>query len=649
MLVFAGIEFSAYIRRSSPVKGTIRITQMGITKPKCMKKQYLLSLIILTSLFSFAQQRSSGNYLKHMPAVPVQKEIKPGSSEDPGYHQLLKGSNVLSIGNTYGVDYQTYNSGNLMNRTYEFPDGTIGATWMHKGQSGVPDRGSAYNYFNGTDWGSQNTHLGPDPNNAFPSYAPWGPNGELVVHYRYIANDGPLKILRRENKGVGEWQEFILNPPDGNHSLVWHSAITSGENHEFLHILALVYDDPYQGQEDALLYYRSPDGGETWDINGVVIEGLGPDYFPSIPSLKYSWAQPVGNTIAFTFGFDAFDGLVFKSYDNGTTWEKIVVYQSPYSPLAVPELTPRYGCGDGTSAIVLDSEGKAHVVFCRMIRLHDLVSGEGWYYVPLGSEGVIYWNEDMPALDSTAVSSYTLDFLEAGGNLVGWITPEEVPLNLDGDQPNYGVGLTSHPHLGIDAEDNLYLVYTALAPEFLDLDGLYYYRHIYSNASFNGGANWSGPQDLTHDEYFIFSECVFPAIAPKIQDQVHLVFQEDYTPGNGQGFGLGDENLIDYMSFETEFFVGIKENDQGSAFQIASIYPNPVKDYGHAVIRLSEPAMIKLEIVDLAGKVVQDTHFGKLFTGSHTLKFKVDGLVPGMYFACFSAGNQKKTASMIIR
>jgi len=614
-----------------------------------MKKQWLLLLIILTSIFSFAQRKQTGLHPGRMPAVPVQKQVSPYSSDEFGVSKLLKGSNVFSIGNTFGVDYQTYNSGNIMNRVYEYSDGTIGATWMHKGQSGVPDRGTAYNYFDGTGWNEQNPHIGPDPNNAFPSYAPWGTEGELVVHYRYIANDGPLKILRREVRGEGEWQEFTLNPPAGNHSLVWHSAITSGENHEFLHVLALVYDDPYQGQEDALLYYRSPDGGETWDINGVVIEGLGPDFFPSIPSLKYSWAQPVGNTIAFTFGFDAFDGLVFKSYDNGTTWEKIVVYQSPYSPLSVPELTPRYGCGDGTSSIVLDSEGKAHVVFCRMIRLHDLVSGEGWYYVPLGSEGVIYWNEDMPALDSTAVSSYTLDYLEAGGNLVGWITPEEVPLNLDGDQPNYGVGLTSHPHLGIDQDDNLFLVYTALAPEFLDMDGLFYYRHIYSNASFNGGTTWSGPMDLTHDEYFMFSECVFPAIAPKIQDKVHLVFQEDYIPGNGQGFGLGEENLIDYMSFETEFFVGTPEKELSADLMVTSIYPNPVKEYGQANVRLTKPAYMNLEIADLAGKVVRTSHLGLLNPGSHTLKIDVNGLVPGMYFVSFVAGDQKKTASMIIR
>ncbi len=63
-----------------------------------------------------------------------------------------------------------------MNRIYEDPDGNIGATWINKGVNGVPDRGTAYNFFDGTSWSGQVPHLGNDPNNGFPSYAPWGPN-----------------------------------------------------------------------------------------------------------------------------------------------------------------------------------------------------------------------------------------------------------------------------------------------------------------------------------------------------------------------------------------------------------------------------------------------------------------------------------------
>lgn len=553
---------------------------------------------------------------------------------------------LLTIGNTF-YDTQTYNSGNLMNRIYQYPDGTIGATWMHKGPGGTPDRGTAYAYFDGVSWSAQDPHLGSDPNNGFPSYAPWGPNGEVIAHYRYISNDGPIRILRRENKGTGDWTERSLLPPDGNHSLVWHSMCTSGPNHEYIHVLALVYDEPYQGQEDALLYYRSSDGGDTWDINGVVVEGTGSDYFTSVPSLHYSWAQPVGNTIAFTFGFTEFDGLAFKSTDNGNTWQKFTVYQSPYTPFNVPLETPTYGCCDGTSAIALDSEGNLHVVFGRMLRFRDMVTGTGWYYYPTASEGLIYWNESMPALDSTSVSSYTLDYLEAGGNLVGYIVPENASVSIINGQPDYGVALTSQPQLGIDAEDNLFLVYAAIAPDF-SMDDIYY-RHLYCNASFSKGASWSGPRDITNDDLFTFSECVFPALAPVVDDKIHVVFQEDYAPGTGAGAGLDEENFIVYISFDKETFVGVKENPKAEKFTVSQNFPNPACGSTQIRIGLSEPSDVRITISNLLGMELETLNKAMLPAGNHTIDLVLNSMMPGIYCYSVKACDRIITRRMIVK
>jgi len=72
-------------------------------------------------------------------------------------------------------------------------------------------------------------------------------------------------------------------------------------------------------------YYRSSDGGDSWDVEGEIIDGLGEDYFTSINALSYAWANPVGSTIAFTYGFDEFGGNIFKSIDDGDNWEIIEV------------------------------------------------------------------------------------------------------------------------------------------------------------------------------------------------------------------------------------------------------------------------------------------------------------------------------------
>ncbi len=545
-------------------------------------------------------------------------------------------------GNTF-FDTQTYNSGNLMNRTYKFPDETIGATWMHVGESGTPDRGTAYNYFNGLEWGEQQPHLGNDLKTGFPSYAPWGPNGEIIAHYQYVAGEGPIKILRRETKGVGEWQESTLLPPVGNYSLVWHSMITSGANHEFVHLLALVYDDPYMGQDDALLYYRSPDGGVTWDINGVVIDGLGSDYYPSISSLKYSWAQPVGNTIAFTFGFDEFNGLLFKSNDNGTTWQKVIVYDSPFDPMNVPGDIETYGCGDGTSAITLDSQGKAHVVFGRMLRSR---ASSVWYYSPLGSEGLIYWNETMPALDSTLVSSYTLENLAAAGNLVGYITPATAAVNIINGQPDYGVGLTSQPQFSIYTDNEFSIVYSAISPECM-LDGIYY-RHLYFTRTLDGGLTWSDPYELNYGIEFSFSECVFPALAPYYDSKIQVIYQEDYTPGTGAGFGLGEENFMTYLELLL-FNSGTNEPEKLVGLEVSQNYPNPAQNSTQVCMKLEKESSVQLSITDIAGKTLKVHDYGILSPGMSYQTIDVSGIRSGVYFYTIQANDEKITKKLVVQ
>lgn len=604
--------------------------------------------LLVVSLTASAQKHHVTDGMARTNPVLYHNEQTPWDNAPANAHYIPgeKSYDIFTIGNTF-YDSQTYNSGNLMNRIYQYPDGTIGATWMHKGPGGTPDRGTAYAYYDGTYWSAQDPHLGSDPNTGFPSYAPWGPNGEVIAHYRYIANDGPIRILRRENKGTGDWVERTLLPPDGNHSIVWHSMSTSGPNHEYIHVLALVYDDPYLGQDDALLYYRSSDGGDTWDINGEVIEGTGSDYFTSVPSLHYSWAQPVGNTIAFTFGFSEFDGLVFKSNDNGETWQKFTVYQSPYTPFNVPPETPVYGCCDGTSAIALDSEGKAHVVFGRMLRFRNMVTGTGWYYYPSASEGLIYWNETMPPLDSTTVSSYTLDFLEAGGNLVGYIVPKNTSLNIQSGQPDYGVALTSQPQLGIDSHDNLFLAYSAITPDYMLED--IYYRHVFCNASFNGGATWSGPKDINDDEYFLYSECVYPALAPVIDNQLHMIFQEDYAPGTGAGAGLDEENYIDYMHFDKEMFVGINEKPVTEKFEVSQNYPNPATEMTQIMISLNEPSSVKLGVSNLLGQELLSIEQGSLTAGKHFIKIDLSGIKPGIYCYTVKTNSGEITRRMVVR
>ena len=610
-----------------------------------MRKAVLFMMMISFVAMAFGQ--SHGESVKHR---MVKKPVMNITPDGRGYIQetIIAGENRGIMDETAGLtwyDMQSYN--NLMSRIYAYDDGTLGTVWQCAGQNLTPDRGTGYNYYDGSGWGASIPHLGSDARTGWPSYAPWGANGEIIAHYWYPSGQpGPIKFFRRETKGTGEWQESQVFGPDGL-SIVWHSMFTSGENNQYVHLLARTYDAPYMGQDNALLYYRSSDGGVTWDWEHVIIEGLGVDYFPTSSNLGYSWAQPVGNTIAFCYGFDQFDGMVFKSNDNGENWEEILVFESPFPPDDVPSDSDPFGCGDGCSAIALDASGMAHVVFSKMI--HQYIGGE-LYWVP-SCEGVIYWNETMPELDSTIISSYTNDFLAEEGMLVGYILPDPNTggYELEATQFDYGCSYTSFPQLGIDDQNNMFLTYAAISPGYSN--GTNNYRHIHVNASYDNGASWEGPKDICTSIFYIASECVYPATSVHVADKLHIIFQEDLLPGifewlnNHQAM----ENRMIHMEFDKDFFVSVDEpSGMKTVSEVSRLYPNPAVTETNFYVDLANPSIVTMNITNTIGQTVNEIDFGSKNQGRNLINVDVSALKTGVYFCNVRVNNQVYTNKLMI-
>jgi hypothetical protein len=555
----------------------------------------------------------------------------------------MKSYNNTILGTTW-YDSQTVNYGNVMQRIWSYNDGTVGATWQCSGEGSVPDRGTGYNYFDGTSWDEPLLHLGDVTRTGWPSYAPWGPNGEIISHYEYIANAGPIHFFKREIKGQGDWIETELTNPN-NVSLVWQSMITSGENNEYIHLLAYTYDAVYQGQTNALLYYRSSDGAETWEIDGVVIDGLGQDYYPTIKALNYAWANPVGNTIAFVYGPHEFGGWVFKSEDNGDSWEMIQVTESPIDPFNVPADFPVVPCGIGTAACALDNNGMVHVVFPRSGKLWEAGT---MYYRPY-TDGLIYWNESMPVLDTTIMSSYTMDFLAEAGNLCGWVLATDPNYTILSGQPDYANSLCAYPQLSIDAENNIFVASSVLAPDYNN--GEFFYRHILANSSFDGGATWVGQIDINTDIQYIFSECAFPAMAPVIQDYVHVLFQEDALPGINQWLANHDpvENRMMHIAIDKDVFVGVRDNIQPSSFDLSQSFPNPASSIVYLTLNLEQETDISQTLVNLVAQTVKDYGKQSFRAGKNMIKLDVSDLPAGVYNLVLSGDGKQAVRKIVVR
>ena len=171
----------------------------------------------------------------------------------------------------------------------------------------------------------------------------------------------------RPVKGTGGWTETTLpDLPATIPVILWPRAVTNGTNHTNIHIICLTGPTGnggivYNGMDGALIYSRSLDGGVTFS-DWAQLPGTTSAEYISITADIYAFAEPKGDTLAFTSGSSNQDQFLMKSTDNGTTWTKTIIYHSNYN--LAPGTSPNWMyCPDATMAVALDNQGIAHVVF----------------------------------------------------------------------------------------------------------------------------------------------------------------------------------------------------------------------------------------------------------------------------------------------
>jgi hypothetical protein len=84
-----------------------------------------------------------------------------------------------------------------------------GATWTFGllDASTFPDRGTGYNYYDGSAWGSAPTQRAESVRTGWPSYAPLGETGECFIAHTSTA----LNFAKRAVKGTGTWTEQVVS------------------------------------------------------------------------------------------------------------------------------------------------------------------------------------------------------------------------------------------------------------------------------------------------------------------------------------------------------------------------------------------------------------------------------------------------------
>jgi hypothetical protein len=618
-----------------------------------MKKTLLLTLVALFALNLFGQKRALlPAYLRnHAVKAYTKKDIVPVSQA--GSVVELNRSKSISEEEIGQTVYDSQTNASDDNRIYLYPDGTIGTTWtMGLTASAYADRGAGYNYFDASVWGTIPTARVESIRTGWPSYSKWGTGGEVIVAH----NGTQLVMSKRATKGTGTWTQSLIPIPGTGAAPTWPRVCTVGDT---IHILA-ADDAVYQGQVEPLFYYRSKDGGATWDKQGVIPAELSPaaGYTQGFGGDVYDWAEPQGNTIAFVVGSPNTNLVLMKSTDGGTTWVKTIIFQHPYPDFVegsdligdgVVNLDTPY-VADGAHAISLDANGYANVVFGLNRMLNDDTTDAGCSWFP-GVGGVAFWKEGDPAFTSA-----NPDDIDAQCKLIGYLQDlDGSGVVLDNYTSTsiglYGVGTTSHPQITIGSDGAIYVIFNSLVETMMSTTSGQFYNHIYGRKSTDGGDTWTEFVDLTSGSDHELVECAFPAMSKTEDGNLHILYQSDFEPGTsiGADADAAGTNSIMYLQVSSSEFsstvlpceVGNKEINLGGNI---NIYPNPVNDNINVSFNFNKSMSVNMTVFNSVGSVVMSNSF--IANGrNESNQINVKELPTGIYLAKFETAkgtfNQK--------
>jgi hypothetical protein len=624
-----------------------------------MKKLLLFGFALSLVLSVFAQQRTVPT--KAMRDFAIRKgqpvHFETGFEKTSGM-PALKSSTEIEEEIIGATRYDLQSNSSMQNRIHVFEDGTIGATWtMGFADPGFSDRGTGYNYYDGAEWGDAPEERIESIRTGWPSYAPYGENGELVVSHDFGA--GELMYLTRDEKGTGDWTEGMLEGPGVEIS--WNRTTTSGVDNSVIQTLAYTwptYNVPpgaiYEGLNGALLYSRSSDGGISWDPENAVLDGLTSDDYIGFSADDYEWAASKGDNIAFLLGNSWFDFVLMKSTDGGNTWNKTIIWEHPYPFFDInsPTVTDTFYCVDGAHHLAFDSQGKVHVVF-GINRAHS--DGTTTFWFPL-VDGVGYWNEDMPTFsnDLNALNPYG----EAGTELVedesliGWWQDlnNNGEWDILGEVGAYYISASGMPQIVIDDQDFIYIVFSSVTESYNN--GIQDFRHLWARGSWGEGV-WGDFNHLTGDLIHIFDECVFPSVAPATDDYFYLMFQTDAEPGlhiRGDEDPVTDNN-INFMKVSRGDLipVGVKETSLPiNEESVSQNMPNPFTGTSWVNIEVQKTCDLSLEVTNITGQVVYTIAPKEFQAGSYRLPIHAENLTKGVYFYTVKAGDTSVTKKMIV-
>lgn len=614
-----------------------------------MKKIYASLLAVGFAFSGIAQSTApqlpvEQRIAKPVPQVKLTGLEEAGTYAGPSFRPPLSSTyttrEVTIEQNLIGfTEYDLQSNASVDNRMI-LKDGEVRAAWTMSLDAGFGDRGTGFNEFV-DGWDAEPFDRLESIRTGWPSLIETAGGRVLAISHSSI--DSPLHIAYRD-PGSSTWEETELNIGDTPGHL-WPRAAVGGPDGNTIHILCVTTPEAnegaiYQNQDGAILYFRSTDGGDTWDIENQTFAAIDSTQFLGFDGDTYQ-IDASGDQVAFAVFNDLGDSFVMISNDNGDTFEYRSLVDFPVDLYEVDSGLPddqgedfnedgifqEYFNCDGSGDVLIGNDGTVHVFYGEMYYMDDVLDDEGFSYFP-GTNGLAYWNDTMDDnMRETIAFAYDID-----GS--GTWDIDEIAL--------YFVSAAGMPSAAQDANGNIYVSYSAIMESHST--GVQNYRHIYIVRSEDGGLTWNSETacNVTPDAGFDFFESVFGCLANDVDDNLHLVYQRDFEPGLAV---RGDEDPIDlndivYLRIPVEDLPNCDEGeeivytsvDEPFNATALNVYPNPAAEQLNLVLDSKQQTLVQL--FDVSGKELLNETVNRSFT-----TFDVSAFEAGVYILQLTRGS----------
>ena len=635
-----------------------------------MRKLFTLALVLMVTVSGFSQIK--GVSMKDdMQKVATMKKV--GRMDNVNLNanaQSQPNMTRLDINETE-LDFTFYDwQSNDAQRTWTivWPDGKVNFAYTMATDASYSDRGTGIGTYdsNTDEWIPCGGRVEQE-RTGFGSIARYKENSIIVA--AHTASEMGLYLVESKDDITPECA-MTLAKVDNTNEPAWPVVMTSGAQRDIIHMVACGSSD------NTLYYFRSVDGGQTYDKQNVILPYLTSEYGGDWNSNCYYWMETTeDNCLALVINNAWSDGMVLYSYDDGETWERKVFYKHPGPNsdmtdhmVAYPRyVSTQWGVG-GELCLAYEFNGTTGT------------PGSGSYYPSLG--GVAFWSESMP-YRSTEYAQYGYDpnnanppvngqpfvmdsayiyqdiyaswplfsdgtHVEEGmlpeyfgylcaltndGEFESWDDATEYNIDDFSLHGSYNGGCVCMPVLctvpGTDGWD-MVAIYSMMDENNIDEAGNYFFK-LFAAYSGDRGMTWTDPVHITNDFMLTYTEHVYAqaavmghtlVVAVQADGMTGTFVQSDDTDGS-------DNHYSGYTYDLDELFpnagVGVSEIEHNTQI---SVYPNPA--VGQVNVMLNKSA--EVTVYNIMGQVVM-TQEGKV--GVNTLD--ISNLTSGIYFV--SAGN----------